>query len=135
MQKFMPVYNEYNSRVEEIKNQYKKTLSSMDPTKTDEKSLMMIIDEKTKLSQSELSLEKEYFQKFKTLLSPAQLLQFYQADADFPGMSGARPPMPDSLMRHQQMMNPQKPGAPAPVVKPADVKKEEKKKKKEEKKK
>lgn len=134
MQKFMPVYNEYNTKTEELKGQYKKALSSMDPSKTDDKSLAVILDEKAKFSQSEMNLEKEYFQKFKSLLSPQQLLQYYQTDADFSGMPGMRPPMPDSMMNRQRMMPPQRPTAPgvnpAQPAKPADVKKEEKKEEK-----
>jgi predicted phage-related endonuclease len=83
-QKFWPVYNEFEKKNEELFLERKKIrkVSKSDIELTD-KQIETNINNEFNLKQKELDLEKEYFIKFKTVISIKKIEQLYLAQDQF----------------------------------------------------
>jgi hypothetical protein len=79
-QQFWPIYNQYTEKLQEVRKAPKleKPLDEMSDAET-EKLIMSQMDRETK----ELELRKEYYQKFKTIISVKKIAKLYKAERDF----------------------------------------------------
>ena len=79
---FWPMYNEYTAKKKEIKKAINKLKIENNENETDAE----IIDDIKKINsyrQKEVDLEKEYIDKFLTILTPKQLAALYKAEKQF----------------------------------------------------
>lgn len=83
-QKFWPVYNEFEKKNEELFMERKKIrkVSKSDVELTDNQ-IETNINNEFNIKQKELDLEKEYFTKFKTVLSIKKIETLYIAQEQF----------------------------------------------------
>ena len=80
---FWPVYNEYDDRKTEIRNELKKHLSeSRSLASTDDK-ILAELKEMMNLRQKEVDLEKESMAKFLKVLNPRQVTELYRTEQMF----------------------------------------------------
>ncbi len=79
-QQFWPIYNQYTEKVKQIRSSVKlaKPIDEMDEAET-EKMIMAQMDKETR----ELDLRKEYYQKFKKVISVKKIAKLYRAERDF----------------------------------------------------
>ena len=79
-QQFWPIYNQYTDKVKQIRNSVKmdKPIDELNDADA-EKFILAQMDKETK----ELDLRKEYFQKFKTVISVKKIAKLYKAERDF----------------------------------------------------
>ena len=81
-QQFWPIYNQYTEKLQQIRKSVKleKPLDEMNDADT-EKLIMSEMDKETR----ELDLRKEYYQKFKKVISVKKIAKLYKAERDFKG--------------------------------------------------
>lgn len=79
-QQFWPLYNQYTDKVQQIRNSVKleKQLDEMNDADI-EKLIIGQMDKETR----ELDLRKEYYQKFKKVISVKKIAKLYKAERDF----------------------------------------------------
>ena len=82
-QKFWPVYNEFSDKRKEIKKALRKLRTGDIPADVSEEELKADIRKMMDYKQKELNLEKEYFDKFLTVISAKQVVQLIKAEKDF----------------------------------------------------
>jgi len=82
---FWPVYNEFaakrkeiNKQIQQIRQKAKDGLDGLS-----EQEIKEISGSEINFEQRQLDLKKEYHARFKTILSPKQLAQLYEADRQF----------------------------------------------------
>jgi GTP1/Obg family GTP-binding protein len=81
-QQFWPIYNEYTTKLQQIRTGAKLDKLSDDMTDADaEKLILAEIDKESR----ELDLRKEYFTKLKKAISPKKIAKLYKAERDFRG--------------------------------------------------
>ena len=83
-QKFWPVYNEFDAKMDEIHKSIRKMHKKDNgiDEMTDEE-VEKMINAHTKLRQKELDIHKEYHLKFKTVLPIKKVAKLYKANHDF----------------------------------------------------
>ncbi len=81
-QPFWPIYNEYTDKLKQIRSSTKmdKTFDEMSDADT-EKMIMGQFDKETRI----IDLRKEYYQKFKKVISVKKIAKLYRAEQDFKG--------------------------------------------------
>lgn len=84
-EKFWPVYNEYETKKEELHKMFFENhrpdmvdISELSDEEAAEKADNFII-----MDQKSLDLKKEYYLKLKEILTPQQILQLYRAEKEF----------------------------------------------------
>jgi hypothetical protein len=84
-QKFWPVYNEYESKKEAIKREFRKEadLHDIDIDTLTDAEAAKIADDQIIQEQRLLDLEKEYYIKYKSVLPIKKVVLLFQADKDF----------------------------------------------------
>jgi Spy/CpxP family protein refolding chaperone len=85
-QKFWPLYNELSQKKEEARKPYQAAKKNVDPNSADAKQQQALVDLNLKVRQDELNLDKEYNEKFKSVITPQQILALHQAEQEFRGM-------------------------------------------------
>ncbi len=78
-QKFWPVYNEYMDKFRAARREFKSTPTTF----TTDKEAQDFLDAELLFKQRELSLYKEYYDKFKKILPLKKVAQLRQAEEDF----------------------------------------------------
>ncbi|AFM05879.1 hypothetical protein Fleli_3560 [Bernardetia litoralis DSM 6794] len=79
--KFFPIYNEYSTKRENIKKQLKENRKEgKDLTST---KLEASFKQSFELREQELTLDKLYFEKFKTVISVEKIMELYRTERDF----------------------------------------------------
>jgi hypothetical protein len=78
-QKFWPVYNEYQDKLKAARREFK----ALPTTFTGDKDAQEYLDAELLFKQRELSLYKEYFDKFKKVLPVKKVAQLRKAEEDF----------------------------------------------------
>lgn len=78
-QKFWPVYNEYQDKLKGARKEFK----SQGTTFATDKEAQDFLDAELLFKQRELSLYKEYYDKFKKILPIKKVAQLRQAEEDF----------------------------------------------------
>ncbi|MBS1646792.1 MAG: hypothetical protein JST67_05585 [Bacteroidetes bacterium] len=78
-QKFWPVYNEYQDKVRAARREFKK----QPETFTTDKEAQEYLDAELLLKQQELSLHKEYYEKFKKIIPIQKVASLRQAEEGF----------------------------------------------------
>ncbi len=83
-QKFWPIYNEFDAKMEEIHKAIRK-MHKKDKTidEMTDKEVEEMVDKHDALRQKELDIHKEYHTKFKTVLPIKKVAKLYKADKDF----------------------------------------------------
>ena len=81
-QAFWPMYNEYSAKKKEIR----KAINQLKIENSDNETDAEILDDIKKINlykQREVDIEKEYVDKFLTVITPKQLAAFYKAEKQF----------------------------------------------------
>jgi hypothetical protein len=81
-QTFWPMYNEYSAKKKDIRKAIKQLKIENNDNETDSE----ILEDIRKINfykQKEVDIEKEYVEKFLTVLSPKQLADLYKAEKQF----------------------------------------------------
>jgi len=81
-QKFWPVYNEFVSKRRDV-NKRMRLLRMNDATTLSDQQIKDNLTQALTLRQTEVNLEKEYFEKFQKVLSIRQVGQLFQAEREF----------------------------------------------------
>lgn len=81
-QQFWPIYNQYTDKMQQIRSSTKMEKTFDDMSDADvEKMLMSQMDKESRV----LDLRKEYYQKFKKVISVKKIAKLYKAEQDFKG--------------------------------------------------
>ena len=81
-QQFWPIYNEYTDKMQQIRSATKMDKTFDDMSDADaEKVIMGQFDKESRA----LDLRKEYYQKFKKVISVKKIAKLYKAEQDFKG--------------------------------------------------
>lgn len=81
-QQFWPIYNEYTDKMRQIRSSNKGEKSFDDMSDADtEKMIMSQFDKESRV----MDLRKEYYQKFKKVISIKKIAKLYKAEQDFKG--------------------------------------------------
>jgi hypothetical protein len=78
-QKFWPLYNEYQDKLKAARREFKALPTSF----ANDKEAQEYLDAELLFKQRELSLYKEYFDKFKKILPVKKVAQLRKAEEDF----------------------------------------------------
>lgn len=81
-QKFWPLYNEFSARRRELNRSGRLLRRDVTDGMTDQQ-IRENFNQAFAMRQQELSLEKEYFEKFQKVISLRQVAQLFQAERDF----------------------------------------------------
>jgi Spy/CpxP family protein refolding chaperone len=84
-QKFWPVYNEYDGKLEDLrkKRRQKIRLAKDNLDEMDDKEIEALVDSEMTFRQQELDLQKEYHSKFKAVLPARKVAKLYAAEEQF----------------------------------------------------
>lgn len=82
-ERFWPVYREYTSKQQELRQQFESVRKNPDPKHTAEQHEKKVIEQHLQFKQKELDLEKEYSDKFLKVISAQKLMALKQAEVDF----------------------------------------------------
>lgn len=87
-QKFWPVYNEYQSKLHELRKNMKKHANGkppweMDIDKLSDAEVKAMMLEHLETDTKELEIKKKYHQEFLKVLTPKQTLKLYFAEEEF----------------------------------------------------
>jgi len=82
-QLFWPVYNEYQSKMEEEMKAMRDDKKSIDYDKISDKEASALADQQIIQMQKMLDVKKAYHAKFKEVLPPKKLLKLYDAEKGF----------------------------------------------------
>ena|SRR5688572_24537156 len=82
-EKFWPVYREFSTKREEIRQQIKDKRKNPDPNKTIDQNDQEELDLRLKLRQRELDLEKEYSGKLLNVVPAQKVMALRKAEDDF----------------------------------------------------
>ncbi|MBC8082028.1 MAG: hypothetical protein H7Z21_02350, partial [Hymenobacter sp.] len=81
-QRFWPVYNEFTTKRREL-NRRMRQLRTDDPDALSDAQIKENLAQALAIRQQEVTLEKEYFDKFQKVLSIRQVGKLYQAERQF----------------------------------------------------
>lgn len=84
-EKFWPVYNEYEDKLEELrkKRRQERKIAKDNLDEMDDKEIEALVDSEMSYRQKELDLQKEYHSKFKSVLSARKVAKLYAAEEQF----------------------------------------------------
>ncbi len=97
-ERFWPLYNDYQSRREEINREYKLARKDHDPNQATEEENRRLLELGTKIKERQLNLEKSYSDRFLKVIDNRQMLNLRKAESDFREMIIQR-------LRQQKMQN------------------------------
>ncbi len=81
-QQFWPIYNQYTDKMQQVRSSTKMEKTFDDMSDADvEKMIMTQMDKESHA----LDLRKEYYQKFKKIISVKKIAKLYKAEQDFKG--------------------------------------------------
>jgi Spy/CpxP family protein refolding chaperone len=81
--KFWPVYNEYNTKKQDIRKSLRQFRSKSAASAATDEKLLSDMKQMIDLRQKEVDLEKEYMSKFMKVIKPRQLAELYNTEQDF----------------------------------------------------
>ncbi|KOY87914.1 hypothetical protein AD998_18800 [bacterium 336/3] len=81
--KFVPLYDEYSKKQHELQKQIRQLRFEANSLALSDAELSADVDKLLELKQKDLDLEKEYLNKFKTILNIKQVVEMYKAEKDF----------------------------------------------------
>lgn len=79
---FWPIYNEFSQKKREMNRSMRQIIKSKGATASDDQA-MSSLKEVQDLKQKQVELEKEYQDRFLTVISAKQLTELYSAERDF----------------------------------------------------
>lgn len=79
-QKFWPIYNEYQSKMKDFRNQNKIDWGAEE---IDDNNANAFLEKLINREQKELDIKREYFNNLKTAVSPKKIAQFYILEQKF----------------------------------------------------
>lgn len=79
---FWPIYNEFSQKKREMNRSMRQIIKSKGATASDDQA-MNSLKEVQDLKQKQVELEKEYQDRFLTVISAKQLTELYSAERDF----------------------------------------------------
>ncbi len=81
-QSFWPLYNEYNDKIKFARKNFRQQYNNINDFKTD-KEADDFLSAELKLKQTEVDLQKEYYEKFKKILGAKKTGLLKKAEEDF----------------------------------------------------
>jgi Spy/CpxP family protein refolding chaperone len=85
-EKFWPVYNDYSEKRRELRRAQRKIINEKRSGGLTDKAALESLKEVQELKQKEVDLEKQYQEKFLTIISPLQLTELQSAEKSFNDM-------------------------------------------------
>jgi len=83
-QKFWPIYNEFDAKMETLHKDLRKTRGKkVNIDEMSDADIEKMIAKNMSLRQKEIDLQKEYHQKFKAVLSIKKVAKLYKSEEDF----------------------------------------------------
>jgi len=84
-ERFWPVYNEYSTKLENLKNEQRKVLRQLSKFETmeNEKDVKALLDTYVASCIQESTLFQEYYKKFCAILPPSKVVRLYLAEEEF----------------------------------------------------
>lgn len=84
-QKFWPVYNQYDGKLQELRNKRREDMKNAKENVEgmSDKEIEQLVDNEMTFRQKELDLQKEYHSKFKAVLPIKKVAKLYRADEEF----------------------------------------------------
>lgn len=85
---FWPVYNQYESELETLRNNHRKEMEAAkeDFSNLTDKNIEKMVDSQIAFKQSEIDIMKKYHIKFKQVLPVKKVAMLYRAEEDFKRM-------------------------------------------------
>ena len=81
--KFWPLYDEYSQEKHQLFRQRRKERIEVVSLAASDAELLEAVEQLIVLREKEVQIEREYLEKFKKVLQPRQLVEFYRADSAF----------------------------------------------------
>jgi|SRR5690554_5577125 len=85
-EKFWPIYNEFSEKRREIRRAQRRIIQEKREGGMTDRTALNNLKEVQELKQKELDLEKEYQERFLTVISPSQLAELQSAEKSFNDM-------------------------------------------------
>jgi len=85
-EKFWPVYNEFSEKRRELRRAQRRIIMEKREGGMTDRAALSNLKEIQELKQKEVNLEKEYHEKFLTIISPSQLAELQSAEKAFNDM-------------------------------------------------
>ena len=84
-ERFWPVYNEFDEKFENLRNEQRRVLSQLSNFENmkNEKDVKILLDAYVNSRFQESVLFQEYHKKFSTILMPSKVVRLYQAEEEF----------------------------------------------------
>jgi Skp family chaperone for outer membrane proteins len=80
---FLPLYNDYEQEVKEIRRSFFKKYSGMNPDNADDATSRKYVDDNLDYQQQIIDLKRKYNERFLKIISPQQLSEMYIAEHEF----------------------------------------------------
>ncbi len=82
-QQFWPVYNEYQDKLEALRQQRRKDRKASTSDALSDKDAEALLDQELAFRQQEIDLQKTYYQRFKAVLSVRKTLKLMRSEEEF----------------------------------------------------
>lgn len=82
-QQFWPVYNEYQDKLEALRQQRKKDRKASASDALSDKDAEALLDQELAFRQQEIDLQKSYYQRFKGVLTVRKALKLMRSEEEF----------------------------------------------------
>lgn len=82
-EKFWPIYNEFDKKREELRQEARQNRKNPDPAKSDEENQKLAITQQHEFRQKELNLEKDYSGRLLNVVSAQKVMSLPKTERDF----------------------------------------------------
>lgn len=82
-QQFWPVYNEYQDKLEALRQQRRKDRKASTSDALSDKDAEALLDQELAFRQQEIDLQKTYYQRFKGVLTVRKALKLMRSEEEF----------------------------------------------------
>jgi len=82
-QKFWPIYNDYNSKVEKLRDKKHSEIYKNNETDYSEKEYQVFIDKRIEFLEKETKLKKDYQNDLSKIFTAKQIFLLYKSERDF----------------------------------------------------
>lgn len=82
-QQFWPVYNEYQDKLEALRQQRRKDRKASTSDALSDKDAEALLDQELAFRQQEIDLQKTYYQRFKGVLTVRKTLKLMRSEEEF----------------------------------------------------
>lgn len=82
-ERFWPIYREFSTRRQEIRQEFTERRRNFDPKQATEEEMKRMIDLGLQVKQQQVNLEKDYSERMRNIISDRQLLNLRRAEDEF----------------------------------------------------